>query len=552
LVWPALPEMPETYLAALGLWTGRWQRLGWVAVSLLLAALLSAPLWLPFLAESGGVGIALGPSDGYRRHLAPIEMAFQWTPLYRYRGQPGTAADHPLPWTSVALVLTVAALAGWRILKKRLVHAGWLVAYFLALTIGSAFMITAPALPIWLPFEDALAQLQYPWRFLTLTAVGVMGLAGSLPALADTEEADRRSWLRWLLLMGVAAALIVQPLANLPAAPLALTAAEAWAPDRMWREDAEVGQVGATWTAEFLPLTVKEQRWALGRPKEGAADGSALQPQPKAQIVKRAYGALELQVESAAPLALRLHQFHLPAWRALLDGQPAPTYPSGDLGLVTMDAPSGSTRAAFRFGPAPDWIAGGLLATAGAVGWSALAWRGRRGRYGRALTAGAVALPVAALLLALNGAGVGQRTWTPRLPVGGPATVGDVALLIGFDSVPARGERALDVTLYWFALRETGANYKTFVHVLDGNGQVVVQHDGDPGGGFTPTTRWMPYEVVPDRHRLTLPEGSPGGTVGLRAGMYALEESGAPVNLPVSPVTPDGRVDLGTVEVAPP
>ena len=54
--------------------------------------------------------------------------------------------------------------------------------------------------------------------------------------------------------------------------------AEAWAPDRMWREDAEAGQVGATWTGEFLPLTVHEQRWALGRSRPDAADGPAPDP----------------------------------------------------------------------------------------------------------------------------------------------------------------------------------------------------------------------------------------------------------------------------------
>ena len=101
----------------------------------------------------------------------------------------------------------------------------------------------------------------------------------------------------------VGATLLVQPLLNLPATPLPITAAEAWAPDRMWREDAEAGQVGATWTGEFLPLTVREQRWALGRPREGATDGPALDPLPTVQILERGYDRVILPSKAErAPL----------------------------------------------------------------------------------------------------------------------------------------------------------------------------------------------------------------------------------------------------------
>jgi hypothetical protein len=82
----------------------------------------------------------------------------------------------------------------------------------------------------------------------------------------------------------------------------------------------------------------------------------------------------------------------------------------------------------------------------------------------------------------------------------------------------------VDVTLYWLGLRETGENYKAFVHLLGPDGAVIAQQDGDPVGGFTPTSRWRPGEIVVDRHRaLTLPEGLPAGEYGLRAGLYQVE-----------------------------
>jgi hypothetical protein len=106
----------------------------------------------------------------------------------------------------------------------------------------------------------------------------------------------------------------------------------------------------------------------------------------------------------------------------------------------------------------------------------------------------------------------------PELPAGGRSMLDDVALLVARDAVPARGERALDVTLYWFALKENNTDYKSFVHLLGPEGQVIAQHDGDPGGGYTPTTRWMQGELVPDRHRLALPEGLPPGSYALAPG----------------------------------
>jgi hypothetical protein len=73
---------------------------------------------------------------------------------------------------------------------------------------------------------------------------------------------------------------------------------------------------------------------------------------------------------------------------------------------------------------------------------------------------------------------------------------------------------------------------------------VIAQHDGDPAGGFTPTTRWRAGELVADRHRVALPAGLAPGEYGLKAGMYQPEPLR---NLPVEPPTSDGRIDLGRV-----
>jgi hypothetical protein len=209
------------------------------------------------------------------------------------------------------------------------------------------------------------------------------------------------------------------------------------------------------------------------------------------------------------------------------------------MGLVSVDLPAGMHSLTLAFRRTPARTAGALLALVSAVVWGILAWRGRKS--GRGLAAGAVAVWSAAILRGLNSLGIGQRIWEPQQVNAG---VADVALLLGYDVESARGSDALDVTLYWLALRDVGTDLKAFVHLLDGSGQVVAQHDGDPVGGFTPTTRWRSGEVIADRHRLSLPPGLSAGSYVLKAGMYQFEPFR---NLQTEPATPDQRIYLGEV-----
>jgi hypothetical protein len=548
--------MVGVYLLVMAGWTRRWHRLVPALGTLLLALGMTAPLWLPFLAESSAVGIGLGPSGGYIKHLAPLGRFVQLTPLYRFGLERGGAVDHSLSWLTAALFVVVLALVVYRLIRRQPIEAAPVVGFSLALAATAAFMVTDASLPVWLRMAPVVAQLQYPWRFMALVDVGVLGLAGALPGLLFAGEVDHdgptivhgrsaMTYGRWsFVVLLVAGLFILQALPLVPAEGLPLTNAEAWAPDRMWREDAEAGQVGATWTGEFLPLTVGEQRWALGRPRPDASDGAPPDPLPEVQLNRMGYQSADLAISTQAPLTVRLHQFHLPGWLVRLDGNPAPAYPSGELGLVSVDLPAGDHVLTFVFGRTRARAMAAVLALASAILWGVLAWRGRRSAppRGRGLAAAAVAVWLAALVLGLNSLGVGQRSWKPEQV---DARVEDVALLLGYDAAPARGADALDVTLYWLALRDVGQDLKVFVHLLGGDGQVIAQHDGDPVGGYSPTTRWRSGELITDRHRLLLPPGSPTGTYLLTAGMYRFPSM---QTLSTEPATPDGRIELGQVK----
>jgi hypothetical protein len=524
-------------LLVLAVWTRRWRRLAGAAGSLGLAIALSAVYWLPVLAESRAVALGLGPSRGYADHLLGAHNLVRQSLAYFANAPADLGRIYPLSWFALALTALVGflLLARWR---QRRLPGGWpATAFHLGVTVAAMAMTTAAALPLWNLLLPVLGHLQYPWRFLLTEAVGLLGIAAALPALLPR--------IRPALLIAVTAGLaMLTALPGLRVEPLALSLADQLLPDRMWREDAEAGQVGATWTGEFLPRTVTEQRWALGRPRAGAPEGQSLQPAPLVVLTKLGYHTLAAEVATTAPMQLRLHQFHLPGWNATVNGESAFTYPTGELGLVTVDAPAGMHRVVVEFGATPARTAGLLLALAAAAVWVALVML--RGRRRRALILASMAVGLLGVIVALNSLGFGQQSRTPQTV---QATLEDVAVLLAADAaiLSAGGTDPLaEVTLYWLALRETSQNYKAFMHLLGPDGGVIAQHDGDPVGGFTPTTRWRAGEIIVDRHVVPLPPGLAPGDYGLRAGLY---QNDPLRNLTVAPPTSDDRVDVGVLEV---
>ena len=78
---------------------------------------------------------------------------------------------------------------------------------------------------------------------------------------------------------------------------------------------------------------------------------------------------------------------------------------------------------------------------------------------------------------------------------------------------------ALVVTLVWQEDARVEGNYKAFLHLLNAEGTIVAQSDSVPAQGYA-TNRWVPDEVVVDRHLLALPDGLPAGAYTLVAGLY--------------------------------
>ncbi len=96
--------------------------------------------------------------------------------------------------------------------------------------------------------------------------------------------------------------------------------------------------------------------------------------------------------------------------------------------------------------------------------------------------------------------------------------------LLGYDlsdRFPQPGDR-LRLVLYWQAQTTMERDYTVFAHLLDGEGRLRAQHDGQPQAGRYPTSIWAPGEIVRDAFDIVIPEDMPVGTYELRVGMYDL------------------------------
>ncbi len=253
-----------------------------------------------------------------------------------------------------------------------------------------------------------------------------------------------------------------------------------------------------------------------------------------------------MRVNSARGFALRLHTFYFPGWKAYIDGEEVPVYPSGELALLSVNVPEGEHEVLVRFEDTAPRLVGNvvsLVVVLGLIGFGIFRWRRKT-----ALTIAVV------VVLAMGVVGWHVRPLRSSVePQPKEVNLEDQAMLLGYslDNASYRPGDTIHLTLYWQALQEMSENYKVFVHFTDeGSTTMFAQHDGDPVEGFTPTTRWLPGEIVADHHELQIPPEAPPGTYKLFTGMYEFETMRNLTILTPEAASPNNRILLDDVEVA--
>ena len=101
-------------------------------------------------------------------------------------------------------------------------------------------------------------------------------------------------------------------------------------------------------------------------------------------------------------------------------------------------------------------------------------------------------------------------------------TFGDAIRLAGYDVAPdaLKPGGAAEITLQWQPITRLDADYTTFVHLINANGDKIAQSDHRPGGAYYPTSLWKPGETLIDKHTLALPADLGPAPYTIVVGLY--------------------------------
>lgn len=317
--------------------------------------------------------------------------------------------------------------------------------------------------------------------------------------------------------------------------------------EQMWAFDAATGQVGASWTGEFLPRWVTEQRWAIGREPSDGRSVAAEWEQVAAlgplvvQVLGQGYLHERLAYRAAEPTKLVFPLFYFPAWRVAVDGRPVAVEPVGSLGLLAASLPAGEHIVTRHWAATPAVWAGRAVS---GLAWLAvlalLVWR-----RDRRLWPAVVGWLLVTAVAAAGASGLFAR----ERPANVVGAAYDFVRLEAAVVSPAQAGKIAPVTLTWLVVGRPEP-ITAFVHVLAADGRVVAQHDGPLGGRYTTAGRWLPAALLRDEHPIPLPADLAPGVYTLAAGLYRPGAPQAPLRSSLSSPA-DPRVTIGRLEVRP-
>lgn len=372
-------------------------------LSLLLALALAAWFFLPALWEQSLA--QLEPVTGgyfhYSNHFRGLNLV-QTSGLVDYAVDGGRAFRMGLVQGLTAVFgLYGTYYVGRRAYSKR--HTEYALRptpflFSIATLLIATFMITPWSRWLWdhlplLPFT------QFPWRFLSVQALGVALVTAGVGWLPG-----RRYWVP--LVMG---GLLVSSLGQLPADHLILTDADVTV-EKLAHYEWFTGNIGSTVSFEYLPPSVGQRPFNSDWLVTGERDRAVvLGGEGVGELVARRATRQTWRVVVEQDDVVRFPTLYWPGWEAAVDGQRVEIVPTAGSGLISVPVPAGSHTVELRLGrttvrQVAEWVS----LTAVLLTLFLLLWRANLTAVGRKAAVGAAGL----LLLA----GLSRLTRAEPLP----------------------------------------------------------------------------------------------------------------------------------------
>jgi len=534
------------------------------ALSLAAGLLLSAWFWLPVLAERGSVSLN-DMTTGYfhyAQHFRDLLNTARAAPLV----QPSvvfdwaiTASKQPFSMGLVQALLAAAGLVAvcvWWMRRRRVELHSALVALLL---VGSTFMITPWSQPVW-ERVPLLPLVQFPWRFLSLQAVG-----GSLLVAYLIPRGRRGRWLGAALGL----AMLVAMLAGLHPERLDIHEADVTAQRLMWYEYF-TANVGTTIRQDWLP------RWVDPRPytSEGFWRATA---GPEGAFTKPKPLALAGQVESAQLLScgpiselwsvdvtsaealLGFQTYYYPGWEARVDGRQVGLEPLAGLGYIGLRLAQGRHQVSLHLGRTGARAVAEALSLVTLIVLLVAVLLGPGQRFVVATSVASSSRRALYIIAALLGALLLLAVMARLLPSHEPQASG-LDLSMDFDRIPylhhnSQGVRfgsAARLISYELSSEavQTGQDLRVTMHWSDvqGNGLAVRVALVSPAQHLFGVQQAIAANEEPliagaVKHALSIPLTTPRGVYLLSVRVYGAEEE-------VLPVTARGET-LGTTYLLP-
>jgi hypothetical protein len=208
---------------------------------------------------------------------------------------------------------------------------------------------------------------------------------------------------------------------------------------------------------------------------------------------------LEGRVSSPKGEPLRFTAFYFPGWQVLLDGKEVPTYPTTNMGLLTVDVPAGEHDLKLNWGGTSIQKWANLLSALTLLGLIVITWRYGQRRW-MALIPG-VLLVVGLFLI----------FWRPplvELQVPAQDVASDQLTLLGYRTERI-DERSLYIYPYWYVRETPGETLLVRWHLRDSAGRLVSSEWSRPFFDSQVASNWPSGTLVDDAYLLTLPADWP-------------------------------------------